>query len=157
MHYILIMKQGTAQETRNENKGDKMSNTAIELKGKPQHHEYKYDTFKVGDRCHVRRYSDTEPATVVKVSTSGTKVTVRIDNYELAEGQKPEFISGGFVGHCTNQSSLKYNFSENTNGCEETYSLRKWRGRFVWTSLHGSPDGSQKLGNGWSAFYDYNF
>lgn len=120
--------------------------------------EYPYDIFKVGDRAHEKMYTDVCPCTVIKVERGGTHVTVRMDVAELdPNGPKPEFIPGGFVGHCTNQRSLKYIFTENPNGAVRTFTLRKWRGRYVWTPKGETPDGIQRLGLGWRCFYDYNF
>lgn len=127
------------------------------IAGKKQNASYPYGVFKVGDRCNVRRWTDVDPATVVHVCRKGCEVHVRIDKYALAEGQKPDISVGGFAGHCSNQRELKYDISESTGGKIEVYTLRIWRGRYVWTAKNGAPDGFQYIRQGWSAFYDYNF
>ena len=124
---------------------------------RPQNDRYPYDTFKVGDRANERMYTDVCPCTVVEVKRGGAEVTVRMDDAKLSEGEKPEFVPGGFVGHCTNQAFLKYDIFEDPNGKLRTFTLRKWRGRYVWTPKGGSPDGIQRLRKGWKRFYDYNF
>jgi len=123
----------------------------------PQNADYPYDVFREGDKAHVCGYTDVTPATVVEVKRGGKEVTVQVDNFELAEGEKPEVVAGGFVGHCTNQSDLKYDISRNENGGHMTFTLRKWRGRYCWTIKGCNPNGSQAIGAGWIAFYDYNF
>lgn len=127
------------------------------LPGKPQDPAYPYATFQVGGRANVRGHTDVRPATVVAVERGGTKVTVRYDRYQLAAGQKPAMVAGGFSAHCTNQHELAYDIEEDPNGGTEVFTLRRWRGRYVWTPAGGTPSGRQQLGAGWSAFYDYNF
>lgn len=128
-----------------------------QIGNREQNENYPYGVFSVGDRAHIVGYSDINPATVVKVERGGTKVTVRADSYELNENSKPEFVSGGFVAHCTNQNEIKYDITENPSGGTCTFTLRKWRGRYCWTHANCQPDGRQKIGSGWRAFYDYNF
>jgi len=125
--------------------------------GLEQNERYPYDVFSVGDKAHTNEYTDSAPATVVEVKRGGREVTVQMDNYRLADGEKPEMVPGGFAAHCTNQGDLKYEFSRNEDGATRTYTLRKWRGRYVWTPKGGTPDGHQRLAKGWYAYYDYNF
>ena len=127
------------------------------IAGLPQNNCYPYDIFAVGDRCSYSYHTDIHPATVVEVKRNGREVVVRTDNAELAEGEKPEIIVGGFAGHCTNQRELKYDITENPDGALVTLVLRKWRGRYVWTHKNNNPDGCQRLTAGWRKFYDYNF
>lgn len=131
-----------------------VSNTVADL---PQNEDYPYSVFQVGDKAHESLYSDIKPCTVVEVKRNGREVTVQADKYALADGEKPEMIAGGFSAHCMNQGQLKYNMTRNEDGYKITYTLRKWRGRYVWTPKGGTPDGSQRLAQGWMAFYDYNF
>ena len=132
-------------------------NTVTALKNAPQDERYSYDIFNVGDKVCVRGYTDVKPATVVEVTRGGKHVVVQMDSYKLAEGEKPEFVVGGFSGHCTNQSELKYDITRNEQGAKDKMTLRKWRGRYCWTRSGCSPDGRQEVGLGWLAFYDYNF
>lgn len=123
----------------------------------PQHERYPYGVFKVGDKVHRNFYSDISPATVIEVKRNGREVTIRYDKFDLKEGQKPNFIKGGFAGHCTNQSELEYEISKDAKGEVTTYTLRKWRGRYVWTAKGTNPDGRMEIAQGWKAFHDYNF
>ena len=134
-----------------------MTNKQTELVNAPQHERYPYGIFAVGDQVHVKEWSDVHPGTVVEVSRSGKMVKVRMDSASLAEGEMPEVIPGGFVGHCTNQHDLKYDIVENLNGHIRTFSLRKWRGRYVWTERGMNPDGKMAIASGWRRFHDYNF
>lgn len=56
-----------------------------------------------------------------------------------------------------NQHELKFDITENLNGRTQVYTLRKWRGRYVWTPKGSTPDGYMRLCHGWCAFRDYNF
>lgn len=61
-------------------------------------------------------YSDIEPFEIIK--TTGKKITIyhiRQMKAELADGWKPEIIPGGFAGHCVNQHTQKYNYSQIKN------------------------------------------
>ena len=113
--------------------------------------------FAEGDQVNISYYTDIAPATVVEVTRRGKCVKVQKDRARLGEGQKPDIVPGGFAGHCTNQRDLGYDIERDEDGSFETYTLRKWRGRYCWTQKGGSPDGRQHLGQGWDAFYDYNF
>ena len=124
---------------------------------RPQDERYPYGVFATGDRVSLPGYTDVRPGTVVDVKRNGTEIHVRCDNYKLAEGQKPEMIPGGFAAHCTNQDELVYDITENLEGAVRAFTLRKWHGRYVWTTKGVSPDGRMSVHHGWSAFYDYNF
>lgn len=125
--------------------------------GLPQYMKYPYDVFSVGDKVHICFHTDVVPGTVTEVKRNGREVIVQRDTYELQKGEQPDFIPGGFAGHCTNQRELKYSYSRNEKGAIYKFTIRKWRGRYVWTPKGGSPDGYQRLGLGWAAHYDYNF
>ena len=127
------------------------------LAGYPQHPKYPYGVFSVGDRAHIAGYSDIHPCTVVKVQRKGREVVVRQDQAKLADGQVPEILPGGFAGHCVNQRDLVYDISECLDGALRIFTLRKWRGRYVWTEKGETPDGTMCLRHGWRYFYDYNF
>ena len=55
-------------------------------------------------------YSDVEPFEVVDVRTEN-KVVIRAMKAERAEGWKPEFVSGGFSAHCTNNDDQRNSWS----------------------------------------------
>ena len=107
---------------------------------------------QVGDHAHVLYYSDIHPCTGVK----RTKKFVwgQMANYKLAEREKPNIIPGGFAGHCTNQRSLKYEFTRNLKGGITRFGLRD-NGQWCQCGDHSS--NPTTLGEGWRAFYDYNF
>ena len=107
---------------------------------------------KVGDHAHVLYYSDIHPCTVVKRTKKF--VWVQMDNYKLAEGEKPNIIPGGFAGHCTNQRQLKYDITRNLKGAVSKFGLRA-NGKWCRCGQHDANPTS--LGKGWRAFYDYNF
>lgn len=132
-------------------------NNIVSLPGKSQHASYPYAIFAKGDKVNLRGYTDIRPGTVVDVRRNGTEVHVRSDSFKLAEGQKPAFVSGGFAGHCTNQSELVYDIAEDPQGSVEVFTLRNWRGRYCWTVKGQAPNGYQAVSAGWRAFYDYNF
>lgn len=94
---------------------------------------------------------------MVWVSKNGRQVEVRRDTAILDPNFKPEIIPGGFVGHCINQNEQSYTYEENLNGQVSRFSLRKWRGLYVWTAKGTAPGGRQELSKGRKKFHDYNF
>jgi len=95
-------------------------------------------------------YSDITPYEIVKVISDKT-LEVREMDAKLAEGQKPEFIVGGFSAHCINQHQLKYDISSNPEYKVIRIRLRK-NGCFY------SSNGERfKLADEPQKFYDYNF
>ena len=107
---------------------------------------------QIGDQAAVYYYSDVKPCTVIKRTKKF--VWIQMDNYKLAEGERPDIIPGGFAGHCTNQRSLKYDITRNLEGSISKFGLRK-NGRWCRCGQHDVNPTS--LGKGWRAFYDYNF
>ena len=134
-----------------------MKGVGMEIGNRPQHERYPYDIFEEGDRACMPLYTDILPCTVVKVERNGSKVTVRSDSYKLNPEVKPDFHPGGFAGHVSNMHELKWDITENPQGSLTVFTLRKWRGRYVWTPAKNAPDGIQRLQKGWRARYDYNF
>jgi hypothetical protein len=94
-------------------------------------------------------YSDINPYEVVRVVSDKT-LEVRAMDAKLAEGQKPEIIPGGFVGHCVNQHSLKYDITSNPQNSIIKIRLHK-NGYYYY---HGS---KFQLSDKPVRFYDYNF
>jgi hypothetical protein len=121
----------------------------------PQHPEYPFDIFKIGDGATELMHSDSKAGTVIKISPNGRRVWVQRDIVTLDPDFKPNIIPGGFCGHCTNQADQRYTYKADPEGSVKVFSLKKWRGRYVWTS--GNPDGYMRLVLGRSEFYDYNF
>ena len=91
-------------------------------------------------------YTDVTPYEVVRVISASTIEVRRMDS-KLAEGEKPEFLVGGFAGHCTNQRSLKWDIT--SNPANRIIRIRK--------SKNGWAKGSFRLSDTPIRFYDYNF
>lgn len=103
---------------------------------------------KVGDGATINLWSDRHACTIIKVTK--TTVTVQRDTAILNPDFKPEFIPGGFVGHCINQSEQSYTYERDEQGTIET---------IHWSEKHqryGRP-GFTTLSKGRHEFYDYNF
>jgi len=94
-------------------------------------------------------YSDVTPYEVVRVISEKT-IELREMDAELLVGQKPDFTAGGFVGHCTNQRSLRYDIKSNPTNRVIRARLRKSGG------FH-SEMGKHILSDKPVRFYDYNF
>lgn len=94
-------------------------------------------------------YSDVTPFEVVRV-VSEKCLEVREMDAELAPGERPEIIPGGFAGNCTNQRSLKYVITSNL----ENRTVRIRLGKQGWKSADGRKFG---LSDKPVYFYDYNF
>jgi len=103
---------------------------------------------KVGDGVTIHLWSDAHAATVIKVTAS--TITVQHDKATLDPNFKPEWIPGGFAGHCTNQDEQTYTYERNPNGHIETFRWSKKYGRY---GTYGNP----WLSKGRHEFYDYNF
>lgn len=116
---------------------------------------------KVGDGVTVSLWSDCEAYTIIK--RTPTTMTVQQDKATLSPDWKPEFIPGGFVGHCTNQSEQTYTYERDESGYVMKITLR------VWTDGEGNERRKWKRkgsrvseigGNvflGRRKFHDYNF
>ena len=105
---------------------------------------------EVGDGVTLHLWSDAHACTVI--AKTKTTITVQRDKATLDPNFKPEWIEGGFAGHCTNQDEQTYTYEQDPNG--ETYKCR-WsekNGRFQTGS-----DGSMRISRGRREFYDYNF
>lgn len=59
-----------------------------------------------GDKVHVCFYSDVQPGTVIKRTEK--RCTVRFDDVAVDPGWQPEFVPGGFAGHCINQADQRW-------------------------------------------------
>lgn len=95
-------------------------------------------------------HSDVYPFEVVNTVSMKT-LEIRPMGYKLTEGWKPEFILGGFAGHCTNQQSQTYDYHQLPD--EPVIRIRK----------HKNDKWFDKSGNRYvlsekpRRFYDYNF
>lgn len=105
-----------------------------------------WNELEVGDHAHICHYSDVSPVTVIK--RTAKTITVRYDKAERDPSWTPEWVSGGFAGHCTNQDEQRWIIEEDPDGRTEVFRLR----RVGWRNT-----ADEKLYPGWKKFYDYNF
>lgn len=103
---------------------------------------------KVGDGATVNLYSDRHAGTIIKVTKSS--ITIQRDKATLDPNFKPEWVAGGFAGHCTNQDEQTYTYERNQNGSTTTIRWSRKYNRF------GTP-GNLTASKGRHEFYDYNF
>lgn len=94
-------------------------------------------------------WSDTTPYEIVKVISAKT-IEIREMVATLDPTWTPEFIAGGFVGHCINQSDQRWTYEQNPEAPVLRARLRK-DGRFH------SVMGRHLLSDKPQKFYDYNF
>ena len=99
--------------------------------------------------ANLHGYSDVTPYEIVRVISDKT-MEVRAMDAELDTNWKPEFIPGGFVGHCVNQSEQNYTYKSREDA--PVIRIRK-RKNGSWHSLYGRHILSDKA----RKFYDYNF
>lgn len=104
---------------------------------------------EVGDGVTMTLYSDAHAWTVIKKTK--TSVTIQRDNATMDPNFKPEFVVGGFAGHCTNQEKQVYTYERNENG--ETVTFR-WSKKY---NRYKNQQRGQSLIKGRKEFYDYNF
>jgi len=105
---------------------------------------------EIGDGVTEYLHSDAHAYTVI-AKTKAT-ITIQRDKATLDPNFKPEWIAGGFAGHCTNQEDQSYTYERNPEG-EKV--------RCFWSDKLGcyttGGDRSIKIGLGRHEFYDYNF
>lgn len=105
---------------------------------------------EVGEGVTYCLWSDKHACTVI--ARTRCTLTIQRDKAILDPNFKPEWIPGGFAGHCTNQDEQSYTYERDPNG--QIYKCR-WsekNGRFQTGS-----DGSIRIARGRHEFYDYNF
>lgn len=107
-------------------------------------------TVEIGDGVTIHYHSDAHAGTVIKKTK--TTITVQQDKATIDPNFKPEFITGGFAGHCTNQNEQTYTYERNPNGAITTY---RWSNKY--NRYQGGGDGSIIVTKGRREFYDYNF
>lgn len=105
---------------------------------------------EIGDGVTEYLYSDAHAFTVI-AKTKKT-ITIQRDKAILDPNFKPEWIAGGFAGHCTNQEEQTYTYERNPDG-EKIRCY--WSERLGCYTTGG--DQSIKIGLGRHEFYDYNF
>ena len=72
------------------------------------------ETAKVGDGATIVLWSDRHACTIVKVTKAF--VWVQRDQAVLSGDWKPEWISGGFGGHCVNQHEQRWTYTPDPSG-----------------------------------------
>lgn len=121
------------------------------------------DAITVGMGATIHYYSDSQACTVVAISKSGKRITLRADKAKLLNGANSgepdalEFSPGGFCGHTSGHQRWAY--EPDPNGSEHDFSLRTLpNGATRWVrvgeSLRGGTTASLK---GRFHHYDFNF
>jgi hypothetical protein len=95
-------------------------------------------------------FTDVDPYEIVRVISDQTLEVRRMDS-ELDPEWTPEFLVGGFAGHCTNQHEQRWIFKSNPEHPTERIRLRKRGG---WKDPYGT---RFTLSDVPKKFYDYNF
>lgn len=106
-----------------------------------------HEEIKEGDGITINLWSDSHAYTVIKRTPS--TITVQRDKAILDKNFKPEWIAGGFAGHCTNQDEQSYIYERNEKGEVLTLRYSKKYGRFMYLE--------KSISIGRHEFYDYNF
>lgn len=109
---------------------------------------YALDTIDYTHANHVG-YSDVDPYEIVRVVSPKT-IELRQVHAELDPNWKPEIVSGGYAGHCTNQHTQKWNYKSNPDGGVIRARMRK-------DGYFHSAAGRHSLNTEPRKFYDYNF
>lgn len=105
---------------------------------------------QVGDGVTECLWSDRHAGTVI--SRTQTKLVMQYDKATLKASFKPEFIEGGFCGHCVNSDEQDYTYERDENGRTAVFHWSEKYGRWC-----RGEDQSIKLTLGRHEFYDYNF
>jgi hypothetical protein len=102
----------------------------------------------VGGGATIGHYSDRTACTVIRISPSGKTLWMQED-IAVLDGWKPEFVAGGFAGHCVNNTEQTYKYSPDSDGSVYRASRRKdgW-----FRTTNGEP-----VIPGRRQFHDYNF
>jgi len=115
-------------------------------------HGIKLHSFKVEaieyEYANFHGYSDATPFEIVRVISDKT---IEIREMDAEKGEwKPEWISGGFAGHCVNQDKQVWNIKSNEANPVIRARLNK---NGAWKSSYGK----HHLSNSAIKFHDYNF
>lgn len=115
----------------------------------------------VGDGVSVSLWTDVDAYTIIK--KTATTIILQEDKATPDPSFKPEFIPGGFAGHCTNQSDQTYTYEHDPNGAIVKISLRRWaddngneRRKWKKTGVRTFEAGGNAYA-GRRKFHDYNF
>jgi hypothetical protein len=100
-------------------------------------------------------YSDVRPYEIIRV-VSDKCIEIRAMNAERSADWKPEFIVGGFAGHCTNNSQQRWDYSSNPE--REIIRIRLCkRGKCGATMWRDKYKCEYRLSDHPVNHYDYNF
>lgn len=110
---------------------------------------------QTGDKVHVCYHLDVVPGTVV--TRTAKRCTVRYDDVARDPSWEPEFVAGGFSGHCVNQDSQRWIITDNPDGVIYPFFLHK-SGQWRMSTAGSNESGvSARLGPGWAYKRDFNF
>ena len=85
---------------------------------------------EVGKFANHHMYSDINPYEIVRIISDKT-IEIRPMDAERDPDWKPEFVVGGFAGHCTNNNAQEWIYTSNPEA--ETIRIRKKKDRDEWT------------------------
>lgn len=105
---------------------------------------------EVGDGVTECLWSDRHAGTVIK--RTKTTLTMQYDKATLKPTFKPEFVAGGFGGHCINSEEQEYTYERDENGGIVVF---HWSEKFG--GWRRGSDQSVRLKRGRHEYYDYNF
>jgi hypothetical protein len=109
---------------------------------------YSIESLTYGYANHIG-WSDVNPYEIVKVVSDKT-IDIRPMDATRDESWKPEFVSGGYAGHCVNQCDQKWDVVSNDDAPLVRARLRK-------DGYYHSVIGKHLLGDKPRKFYDFNF
>jgi hypothetical protein len=99
--------------------------------------------------ANMYSYSDVHPCEVVREVSEKT-LEVRAMSAERCPTWKPEFVAGGFAGHCVNNIDQRWVYASRPDA--PVFRIR-WTKR-GWRDAHG---GQYHLSESPRRFHDYNF
>ena len=118
-----------------------------------------YDSFSTniknlpeGEYMTETGYSQTYAFKVIK--RTATTATLQPVKVEKDPEWKPEFVSGGFAGHCTNQHKQTWLYS---GLGDDTITVRLIKSRYCESDKLWGSKGREFIANGAEHHYDYNF
>lgn len=120
----------------------------------------KISALQVGDGISVSLWTDQDAYTII--SRSETRMILQQDKATLDPSFKPEWVAGGFAGHCTNQDEQLYSYERDPQGLIVEISLRRYTHnnteRRIWKKKGiGRKDIGGSVSCGRRKFHDYNF
>ena len=115
----------------------------------------------VGDGVSVSVWTDIDAYTIVKKTP--TTITLRMDDAVLINRDDLNFVAGGFLAHCDNQSEQRYTYTTDPDGHEIKITLRRWKDedgneRRKWKKANNRT--LEAGGNAYAGrrkFHDFNF